>query len=83
MKNINKKTFQTDSFQLASFLLSESFPIISIDRSNPRRIVFVFEESDKRIETTEMFLAHKTVVEPHKLYSAQRDIKQMIYDSKS
>ena len=46
MKITNKKTFQTDSFQLASFLLCESFPIISVDRTNSKRVVFVFEDCE-------------------------------------
>ncbi len=71
--------FSTDSFQLASFLLSESCSLVSLDRTNPRRILFVFEESGKRKDLTEKFLAYMAVVEPHRLYSAQRDLKQLIH----
>lgn len=72
-------TFSTDSFQLAAFLLSESISLISTDKTNPRRVLFVFEESELREKLTEEFLAHKAKIEPHKFFSAQKDLKQMIY----
>lgn len=78
--NMNtKNTFSTDSFQLASFLLSESIPLVSTDKSNPKRVLFIFAESDSRKKLTEEFLAYKAKVEPHRLASAQKDLKQMIY----
>lgn len=81
MKQQTHKTFSTDSFQLASFLLAESCKLISLDRTNPRRVVFVFEESEEREKLTEAFLSHTAKIEPHKLYASQRDLKQMIYQN--
>ena len=77
MNKIN--TFPTDSFLLAAFLLSESIPLVSSDKSNPRRVLFFFEESELRRKLTEEFLTHKAKVEPHRFFSAQKDLKQMIY----
>lgn len=77
----NRKTFNTDSFNLASFLLSQSCRLISLDRTNPKRIVFIFEESAKRVELTDLFLMYKAQVEPHRLFAAQKDLKQLIYQS--
>lgn len=74
------KTFPTDSFLLAAYLLTESCKLISLDKANPRRAVFVFEESDKRQLLTETFLSHEAKVEPHKFFSAQKDLKQMLYN---
>lgn len=75
----NNPTFSTDSFQLASYLLCESCKLISLDKANPRRILFIFEESEQRKKLTDSFLSYKTSVEPHRLFSAQRDLKQLIY----
>lgn len=72
-------TYSTDSFQLAAFLLSESIPLLSTDKSNPRRVLFLFEDSNLRKKLTVDFLAHKSKIEPHKFFSAQKDLKQMIY----
>lgn len=74
--------FTTDSFILASFLLSESIRLISLDRNDPRRILFIFEESEKRKLSTEKFLSYQSFVEPHRLFSAQKDLKQLIYQKK-
>lgn len=82
MNQNNNNTFSTDSFQLASFLLSESCKLISLDKSNPRRIIFIFEESENRKEITQKFLAFEAVSEPHRLASAQKDLKQLIYQNK-
>lgn len=76
------ENFPTDSFILASFLLCESIPLIGMNTTNPRRVVFLFEESQRRKELTEKFLAHKSLVEPHRYFSAQKDLKQMIYQEK-
>lgn len=78
----NKQTFQTDNFQLACYLASESVPLLSLDRTNPKRVMFVFEESEQRKTLTKQFLSYKAKVEPHRFFSAQKDIKQMIYQSK-
>jgi hypothetical protein len=78
---MNKENFPTDSFILASYLLSESIPLIGMNTTNPRRVIFLFEESSRRKTLTEKFLSHKALVEPHRYFSAQKDIKQMIYQN--
>lgn len=79
---MSKENFQTDSFILASYLLCESIPLIGMNTANPRRVVFLFEESHRRKDLTEKFLAYKSLVEPHRYFSAQKDIKQMIYQDR-
>ena len=78
----NKITFPTDNFQLACYLISEAIPLHSVDKTNPRRVIFIFEESDKRKELTQTFLAYKALVEPHRFFSAQKDLKQLIYQNR-
>lgn len=75
-------TFSTDSFILASYLLSEGLEIIGQDNIDPRRIIFLFEESIQRKDLTGKFLSYKALVEPHRFYSAMKDIKQMIHQNK-
>lgn len=75
----DNKVFTTDSFQLASFLLSEQCKLLSLDRTNPRRIIFIFEDSEHRRELTQLFLSHQARVEPHRFASSQKDLKQLIY----
>lgn len=80
MKN-NTSTYSTDSFPLAIYLLSEACRLIRLDRTNPRRILFVFEETENRKILTDKFLSYQAVVEPHRLFSSQRDLKQLIYQN--
>lgn len=80
MSNISNKIFSTDNFQLACFLLSESCQLFSLDRTNPKRVSFNFADTPKRQELTNKFLAHEALVEPHRFTSAQRDLKQLIYE---
>lgn len=82
MSNLPIKTFSTDSFVLASFLLCESFKLLDINRDNPKRMVFIFEESGNRVSAIELFFSYKAHVEPNRFYSAQRNLKQMIYQNK-
>jgi len=73
------KTFQTDNFLLATFLLSQSCNLISIDRSNVRRMVFAFENNSRRKTLTEDFMAYKSAIEPHRFFSAQKDLRALIH----
>ena len=76
-------TFTTDNFQLACYLASESVSLLSLDKTNPKRVIFVFEESEQRKTLTKQFLSYKAKIEPHRFFSAQKDIKQMIYQNRS
>lgn len=72
-------TFSTDSFLLTSYLLSESCVLLSTDKHNLKRVVFIFQESEQRKKLTEDFLSYKALIEPHRFYSAQKDLKQIIH----
>lgn len=72
-------TFSTDNFQLAAYLVTESCKLLMADKFNPRRVSFVFEDSDRRKELTQKFISYQALVEPHRYFSAQKDLKQLIY----
>lgn len=75
----NSSIFSTDSFNLATYLLSESCRLISIDKADPKRALFIFEDSEKRKSLTEKFLSYQAQVEPNRFCSAQRNLKQILY----
>lgn len=77
----NIKTFSTDSFNLASFLLSQSCRLVNLDRTNPKRIIFIFEDTSERAALTEMFLMSKAQIEPNRFIAAQKNLKQLIYQN--
>ncbi len=76
----DQTTFSTDNFQLAAYLIAESCTLLMADKFNPRRVIFVFEESERRKDLTQKFLSYKATVEPHRYFSAQKDLKQLIYE---
>lgn len=81
MDEQQNKHFDTDNFQLASYLLSCSCSLVAVDKRDPRRVIFIFENSPERERHTQDFLTYRGSVEPHKYFSAQRDLKQLIYSS--
>lgn len=82
MEKQKDNTFSTDNFQLASYLLAKSCKLIEADKLNPRRVVFVFEESEQRKSLAQKFISYQALVEPHRFFSAQKDLKQLIYQNK-
>ena len=78
---MRENTFLTDSFQLASYLLSESCQLLFVDDTNPPRLSFAFKDNENCKILTSKFLSYKATVEPHRYYSAQRDLKQIIYQT--
>lgn len=76
---MSSNIFITDNFLLASYLLSQSTRLVSIDKANPKRLQFKFEVSLLAKKNIDLFFSHSALVEPHKLYYSQRDLKQLIY----
>lgn len=70
--------FSTTDLSLAAALYM-TFPIASLDRSDPRRVKFVFEDSDELKKACETFFAGASLVEPKAYFSALRNIKNRLY----
>lgn len=81
METKKTNTFSTDNFLLACYLTSQSCHLVSIDKTNIKRQVFIFQESKNRVSLSEKFLAHEAYIEVHRFSSAQRDLKQMIHQN--
>ncbi|KKP64699.1 MAG: hypothetical protein UR61_C0041G0006 [candidate division WS6 bacterium GW2011_GWE1_34_7] len=79
-KQINN-IFTTDNFVLAAYLLTESCLLVHCDKTNPRRVIFHFENSNEREILTQKFLGYEARIEPNKFFSAQKNLKQLIYSS--
>lgn len=75
------QTFPTDSLPLASFLLAKGCNLLSIDKTNPRRALFKFAESEKRESLTKKFWQWEGIVEPRQFFAKQKDLKNMIFSS--
>ncbi len=80
MANPSSKTFPTDNFVLAAYLLTESCTLLYCDKTNPRRVIFHFEDTKERQGLTQKFLGYETRIEPNRFFSAQKNLKQLIYE---
>lgn len=76
----SNQNFSTDSFILASFLLSYECILLDVDKSNPRRAYFIFKNSKELEELIDQFHSYQAKIEPHKFFNAQKDLKQRLYD---
>lgn len=72
--------FKTNSFLLACILMYFNFPIEVLDRSNARKIVFIFSRTNKLDETVEAFWRDNLLqVNPKAFFHIQKELKERIY----
>lgn len=79
----NNNIFSTDSFNLASFLLSESCPLIFVNKTDPKRAIFIFQDSEQLRILKDKFLSYQAQVEPNRFCSAQKNLKQILYQKQT
>lgn len=81
MENSNARQFKTPDFYLSAFLLVKDFKLIDIDRSDPGRALFVFQDKENRQDLVQDFLFGRTQVEPKGFVSAIKELKQLLHSN--
>ncbi len=80
----NKKDYRyyrTSNFYLAAYLYAHNLSVVNVDKTNPNKCVFVFEDSPEREDLEWNFLYGKEALVDAKLYAqAIRDLKTKIRD---
>lgn len=80
MSNLDKKLFATPDISVSAFLCLR-YPIKSINRENPKRILFMFEK-DKNFDTyVEGYWSGKIKVQPLQFYQSLKMLKGRIYSN--
>ena len=79
MKN-DMKEFETSDFGLIVFLSLE-FPIIYINRTDPRRAKFMFTETKELNEAIADYWSGDAYVSPQKYHIQTKIIKARIYEN--
>jgi len=74
------QTFQTTDFYTAVFLLTSGFKLIEIDKTNPRRFSFVFQDQESRAKLLEDFFNGSARVEPRQFISSIKELKTLMYN---
>lgn len=59
--------------------LSLFFPVRTIDRSNPRKVLFVFDQTDELNNFVDKYWRSEIVVEPQTFTNQIKNIKTRIY----
>ncbi len=80
--NVNKSSIQqfykTADLSLVT-TLSLFFPVRTIDRSNPRKVLFVFDLTDELNDFIDKYWRSEIVVEPQTFTNQIKNIKTRIY----
>jgi hypothetical protein len=89
MKNTLKKeqflrqTFETQDINLAASLYALGASLLAIERNNPERCTFVFEDTPGVRKTTEAYWLRQLSLEPQTLLGALKAVKSRLYGEKS
>lgn len=70
--------YKTSDLGLATSL-SLFFPVKTIDRSNPRKVLFVFEQTDELNDFVNKYWRSEITVEPQTFTNQIKNIKTRIY----
>jgi len=79
MKNEEKRKFTLSDFYLSAFLVAKHFRLLDIDKTNPRKALFVFKDEENRQGLVEDFLFGRAKIEPKIFISAIKELKQLLY----
>jgi len=79
MKNSNDKNLMFSDFYLSAFCLAKGIRLINIDRTNPRRALFIFDNKKDNQSLIEDFMFGRSKIEPKKFISAIKELKQLLY----
>ena len=71
--------YETNDLHLAATLQCLGLELLEVDRSDPRRVRFVFLDDDQRREWTRQYLAGELRVDPLILLNSFRMLKRQIY----
>ncbi len=79
IKNKHKEYLRTSDFYWAAYCLASGIKLIDIDRADPRRFFFLFEDIKNREDLERDFLYGRTSIEPKKFISAIKELKQLLH----
>lgn len=76
--NNSRMTYATSDLPLIT-MLSIDFPVTSIDRSNHKKILFNFKNSESLLARINEYWQGSLTIEPQRFYTQMKYIKSQIY----
>ena len=77
---MENQNFQTSDFYSAVFLLASGHKLIKIDKTDPRRFCFVFQDQKNRTKLLEDFFNGNVRIEPRQFISSIKELKTLMYN---
>lgn len=71
--------FQTYDLALATALVTAGFRQVELDRTDPRKVAFVFDKVDGIDEAVEQFWSDRQRVNPKAYFDTLKHLKSQIY----
>jgi len=81
-ENITKKTFSTFDLGCSAALISTGFELISLDKSNPQKVLFMFKEKIGIKETVDNYWSDYLIVKSRSFFDNIKMLKNRIYSEK-
>ena len=78
-KTMMEKLFSTSDLSLAA-TISLQYPIESLDKTNPRRVLFIFKNSKQIEKLVDSYQRNELEVEPLSFFNQLKNIKSRIYE---
>ena len=75
-----KNNYETSDFYCASALIASGFSIQSIDKTNPKRSIFQFKNSEDLQKIVSLFWLRRLNVNVNSVFEAQRYLKSLIFN---
>ncbi len=75
----DKNNFTSSDFYTSAFLKATGLTLVGINKSDPRRFRFIFEDTVGRVELLEDYFAGRAAVEPRQFIAAIKELKSLMY----
>lgn len=76
---MSHENYKTTDLGLSATLTVVGFPVLDIDKTNPRRVVFLFEASDELDDSVKKYWSGELKVSANSLLDGIKYLKALIY----
>jgi len=78
---MNQNTFSTYDLGLATVLLTLGFKLLRLDKTNPKKVKFVFKEEKGRSQAMLDYWEDRIKLPAQTLFNNQKNLKNRIYSA--
>ncbi len=71
--------YQLADFEISALLITVGFKLLDIDKTNPQKAKFLFENNPKISETIDSYFNDALLVNPRLLFMQSKSLKNRLY----